>query len=162
VPGKRPKPLEVLPHLQEALKKGMSHAMACQLVGIAENTFYEWQQIGEGRHPKREQTDEHTKFTDGIKEAEAQGVGELLDIIKAAAPKNWTAAAWLLERRFHSVYAKRTYKPEDETKKEGITVTFNRPAIDVNIQSDELVSFTDPEDAKEKGSGNGDKGGNGG
>lgn len=143
----------------------MSHAMVAQWVGISETTFYEWIQIGEGRHPKRKQTPEHTEFAEGIKNAESDGVAELLDIIKAAAKKQWTAAAWLLERRFHNVYAKRTYKPEDEDKKEGVQVIFNRPSIDVNIQSDELVTFTDPEDAKDKAKGNGgngDKGGNGG
>lgn len=74
--------------------------IACAL-GISESTFYRW-----ANQPR---TRLHRAFSEALKKAEARHKAALLASIRDAAMadgRNWTAAAWLLERKFPDEYAR--------------------------------------------------------
>lgn len=51
---------------------------------------------------------EFVAYRAAVKRAIAKGEASLVTMIRAAAPITWTAAAWLLERRFPERYARRS------------------------------------------------------
>ena len=63
--------------------------------GISPTTFYRWMQLGAEPDAPRE----FREFREAVKKARAVSSVALVGIIRRAAIKNWTAAAWLLERR---------------------------------------------------------------
>lgn len=84
--------------LAEATALGMSKYAAAKLVGIEHTTFYRWMEQGEADIQADRQT-EYTHLCTTIKAAEAAFQAYALQVIHDAAPKQWQAAAWLLERR---------------------------------------------------------------
>lgn len=80
--------------LLEAIRLGATYKHACDYAGIHIDTFYEWQ-------------DKHPEFPERVKAAEGAGVISNLQVIKTASAENWTAAAWLLERRHPEDYGRR-------------------------------------------------------
>lgn len=105
---------ETVAVILEALGKGATHELACQAGGISHQTFAEWMRL-------------YPEFLDGIKRVEAEAAQRWLAFIEASAPKEWQAAAWLLERRYHQSYSRRTM---DKT-------------VQVQITADELAKMTD-------------------
>lgn len=118
----------------EAIRSGMSNTSAAALAGIDKQNFHEWIQRGlRGEKP-------YAEFVAKLKQAIGLFEKEHLAIIKAAATKgsktrtikkrtlkdgtveveetiktspiDWVPAAWLLERRFKSVWG-RYWAPED-------------------------------------------------
>jgi hypothetical protein len=84
--------------LLEALALGTPKAKAAQLAGIHPATLYRWIEQGEADL----ETDRETALSalcEAIKRAEAAFVTYALQTIHDAAPKQWQAAAWLLERK---------------------------------------------------------------
>lgn len=82
--------------LSEAIEKGMPVNKACDLAGINQGTFYDWLRKGrEGREP-------YAEFSKAIAGARAVCMDSMLSLINEHAldPKNWRAAAWILERQF--------------------------------------------------------------
>jgi hypothetical protein len=70
--------------------------VAGKCAGIDRATFYRWKARGETT-----KTGVYRDFCDALKEAESRAeVAALAKIQKAATNGTWTAAAWLLERRF--------------------------------------------------------------
>ena len=75
--------------------KGMSNKDICMAVGIHEATLYRWLNKPSARL--------HRVLSEEFKKAEARYKQELLDTIRGAAlakRQSWTAAAWLLERKY--------------------------------------------------------------
>ncbi len=71
----------------EGLRLGMTYKLAAQYAGMGERTLYEWLAAD-------------AQFSHDCKDAEAHNAEEALACIrKAAKDGNWTAGAWLLERR---------------------------------------------------------------
>lgn len=98
-----------------ALKAGSFIDAACELAGISDVTFYAWVKLG-----KREKVGPHAEFLRAVKGALAAAEVELVGTIRAASKQQWQAAAWILERRFPSKWAKSSEKPKaGETKSEG-------------------------------------------
>ena len=65
----------------------MTYKLAAQYAGMGESTLWDWL----GKDPG---------FLEACKDAEGQNAAQALAcIIKAAQNGNWTAGAWLLERR---------------------------------------------------------------
>ena len=85
---------ERVERLLEAIRLGATYRHACDYAGIHIDTFYGWQ-------------DKHPEFSEQIKLAEGAGVISNLQVIKTASAENWTAAAWLLERRHPEDYGRR-------------------------------------------------------
>ena len=78
----------------DAIELGATIQHACDYAGIHVDTFFDWQK----RHPE---------FLESVKTAQGAGVISNLTVIKTASAENWTAAAWLLERRHPEEYGRR-------------------------------------------------------
>jgi hypothetical protein len=96
----------------EAIQLGCTYNVAASYAGISESTLFRWLASG------KEQGDpKYESFYRSVKEAEAvSAVRNLASIAQAAKEGQWTAAAWLLERR-HGY----TREPE-------------RPMIDITVE----------------------------
>lgn len=70
----------------EVLKAGNTRKAAAEYISIDQDTFTAW--------CKR-----YSDFSDAVKKAESDAEVRNVAIISQAAKKNWTAAAWWLERR---------------------------------------------------------------
>ncbi len=80
---------------------GLSNGDIICALGIAESTFYRW--IGDPKNKLQR------SLSEGLKKEEARFKQTLLTTIRAAAlarNQYWTAAAWLLERKFPDEYGK--------------------------------------------------------
>jgi hypothetical protein len=65
----------------------MTYKLAAQYAGISETTLWDWSAADPA-------------FSASMKDAEATNAAQALaHIVKAARDGNWTASAWLLERR---------------------------------------------------------------
>jgi len=86
----------------EAIEIGMTLQHACQLVGITYSAFANWMKKG------REGNEKYVDIFEKVKTAESRCVLNALEVIRAAAveEKNWTAAAWILERKYPELYGK--------------------------------------------------------
>jgi transposase len=101
---------DVLKRAVELKEGGANNVDICAAIGIHESTFYAWV-----NDPK---TDLQREFSDAIKRAEADYKNALLAIVmRDAQEKDWKAAAWLLERKYPSEYA-RTDRVQAEVKQE--------------------------------------------
>ena len=94
----------------EMKSHGMSNVDICFALGIAEGTFYRWL--------REDDTKLKRALSQGLKKAEAEYKETLLQSIMATATREknpqWTAAAWLLERKYPDEYAQTTRKVETE------------------------------------------------
>jgi transposase len=86
---------ERVARLIDALRAGHTREGAAALAGISRSTFNAW--LAAAKEPSADP--ELLSFLDAIKNAEIEAEDALLGIIRAAAPKQWQAAAWILERR---------------------------------------------------------------
>lgn len=88
---------EQIDKLLEALRHGMTRRAASGAAGFSKTTFY-----------RMLERDDGTLVTQIEKaEAEAEATYSIIVANAAADPKNWTAAAWWLERRHPEDYGKR-------------------------------------------------------
>lgn len=77
----------------DGLRHGMTRTAAAGAAGVTRATFYRW-------------LDDET-FRDEVEKAESQAEAAYTFVVATAAPKNWQAAAWWLERRRYQDYARR-------------------------------------------------------
>jgi hypothetical protein len=144
--------------LCDKLIKGLNRDDACCLVGINQDTFYEWL-----KDPKKPEFSEH------IKRAESEFKETNLYIIQKASVKSWQAASWLLERRHQKEFALQRF---EVTGRGGAPLIPVRPTIDLSgltrDQLDALIIATSlpmvapPADGNGSGSGNGNGNGHNG
>ena len=98
----RPKLTEEM--VQQAIRlkaDGLSNGDIICALGVHESTFYRW--IGEPKNKLQRE------LCEGLKKEEAEFKHTLLTTIRAAALSRnqyWTAAAWLLERKYPDEYGK--------------------------------------------------------
>ena len=89
---------------------GLSNVDICAGLGITEGTFYRWL--------REDDTKLKRALKQGLKKAEAEYKETLLRSIMVTATREknpqWTAAAWLLERKYPDEYAQTTRKVEAE------------------------------------------------
>ncbi len=103
---------ETITELCKLLEQGNGRVDSCILVGLHYDTFTEWMR---GRIPEKllsglndeETKEKKSEFSDAVKRAETKAKQGMIDIIIKAAPKQWQAAAWYLERKFPNEYAQR-------------------------------------------------------
>jgi hypothetical protein len=124
---------EVQEVICKAIEAGATLEIAAQAAGIGARTLDEW--IHYGRAELQENPDAEGQCADFVRAvtvASAKCEIDCLAMIQDAAPKNWPAAAWLLERRIPQRYAKvdRLRVSGDETNKEPIKVESEREAKD--------------------------------
>lgn len=92
---------ELQARLLTILRKGNYRQTACHAVGISPQTLIEWEHRGDriGDEP-------YASFAEALKKAEAYAERRLLSTIRAA-PQNWQAYAWILERKMPSKWSAR-------------------------------------------------------
>jgi len=77
-----------------ALRHGATHKLAAHAAGIGERTMRDWR-------------NRHELFDTAVREAEAHAAVKALERIESAAQSGiWQASAWLLERRYPSMYGR--------------------------------------------------------
>lgn len=99
---------EMIATMCELKGEGLSNKDICRAVGIHEATLYRWL-----NKPSRKL---HRVLGEEFKKAEVTYKGVLLETIRDAAlskQQYWTAAAWLLERKYPEEYG----RPETRTEK---------------------------------------------
>ena len=105
---------ELANDLVNMLQNGITVAIACEAVGISVSTYYTWLEYGAEAKPDSK----FWKFRKWVCQARALCEINLVSIIQKHAPKDWKAAAWLLERMFGERYGKRVEQtvttPEDK------------------------------------------------
>jgi len=84
-----------------AIEAGCTRATAAKAAGVDGSTFRRWLRKG------REQVEPYAALVEQMAFAEARGEAALLAVIREAAVRHWTSAAWMLERRFPSRWARR-------------------------------------------------------
>lgn len=102
--GKRGRPSKLTPELQaelcNMLRAGATIDAACEAAGVNRAQFYRWiAKAEEGARP-------YAQFRDEAKKALAVAEVGLVAVIREASKQQWQAAAWLLERRFKSRWAR--------------------------------------------------------
>ena len=94
----------------EMKSHGLSNVDICAGLGITEGTFYRWL--------REDDTKLKRALKQGLKKAEAEYKETLLQSIMTTATREknpqWTAAAWLLERKYPDEYAQTTRRAEVE------------------------------------------------
>lgn len=116
----------------KAVRKGNSLATAGRLAGLGKDTINDW--LVHGRK-HQEQYPEFAKLVADIEQAQAEREAEHVAKIERAAladgPKDWQAAAWMLERK----------NPQDWGRKDKVQVEAPKPLVQVNqvILGDEDV-----------------------
>jgi transposase len=81
---------------------GCTLKAAAARVGISRWTLYDWLKKG-----KAQSEGPYRQLLDRLEEAKSQSELTLLEQISQAAPRDWKAAAWILERRFPDHYSQR-------------------------------------------------------
>lgn len=106
------------------LEQGQTEVDAYTAVGVAERTFFDWVAKGKKARkkaaagkPLTETEALQSQFSQAIEKARAKGKTSLVDIIATyarnkEAPRNWHAAAWLLERMYPKEYGRKYIKIE--------------------------------------------------
>jgi hypothetical protein len=93
----RGRPCKRTPALDRALLKAISagapYKIACLACGISEDAFTDWRR-------------KDPEFARAVEEASGRMALRLLGKIEKQADENFSAAAWLLERRFVEVFAR--------------------------------------------------------
>ena len=100
---------ELTEEVAKYLRAGNYIETTAALVGINRDSIYEWLKRGAAeqerlmKNPRarlRKREEIFVEFSDTVKKAQAQSEAMLVGLIGKAAQKNWTAAAWRLERKY--------------------------------------------------------------
>ncbi|QTU84925.1 hypothetical protein [Xiamenia xianingshaonis] len=116
----------------ELKRQGLADVDICQALGMSQSAFYRWIQIGSdttGAYEDDKNIKLKRALVEGLKKAEADYKATLLETIKAAALEktcNWTAAAWLLERKYPNEFGK-SERRFDEGKTAAPTIVLGVP-----------------------------------
>lgn len=86
------------------IEQGSNYEDAAALAGIGESTFYDWKK-------------EKPEFVEALKKAELKCKQRNIQVIQKAGKKNWTAAAWWLERKYPEQFAVRQKIDQTNTQK---------------------------------------------
>ena len=111
MPAKLKLTYELVEQIVELKRDGLCDADIIAAIGVHPSTFYRWLKDGE-----EAKSGVKRALYDNLKKAEAQYKRGLLTTIKSAAESRaqfWTAAAWLLERKYPMEYGKMERKAED-------------------------------------------------
>lgn len=144
---------ELTQTLCEKLRKGLTREDCCYLVGINQDTLYEWL-----KDPKK------PEFSESVKKAEAEFKETNLFIIQKASVKSWQAAGWLMERRYPKEWA--VQMRTEVTGRGGSPLIPTKPSVDLSgltkAQLDALILATtslpmptEPTNGNGNGNGNG-------
>jgi len=115
VAHRRSKLTEDLQHkITALLRNGNYVETACGAAGISVSTFYAWMERGEADERAGTQS-AFLEFSEAVHRTRAEGEALLLQQIRQAAPTDWRAAAWILERTAPERFGRRTEIKHDGT-----------------------------------------------
>jgi hypothetical protein len=86
----------------DVLREGNTREVAARHSGITRQTFFTWMSKG-----RKAASGIYRDFLDAVKKAEREAEMASVKVIRKAAPKNWCAAAWWLERRRNKKWGKK-------------------------------------------------------
>lgn len=86
---------ERLKRIVDAIRAGNYVETAAEYAGIGKTTFYRWMEQGE-----KASRGIYRDFRDAVMRARAEAEARNIALIQKAAPDDWRAAAWWLERAF--------------------------------------------------------------
>src|SRR5262249_49594978 len=92
---------ELEAELYALLEGSSSRAASCAMLGIHVSTLKGWLKLG-----RRGDAGRFTGLVEGVRRAEARFTVEAVRKIQRAGDDNWTALAWLLERRHPDEWGK--------------------------------------------------------
>ena len=113
MPAKLKLTYELIDQICEMKRDGLCDADIIAALGVHPSTFYRWLKDGE----EAKSGVKRALFTE-LKKAESEYKRTLLTTIKGAAQSRaqfWTAAAWLLERKYPMEYGRMDRKNEEES-----------------------------------------------
>jgi transposase len=100
------RPTKLTPEVREQvveLVRQLNYAeTAAGCAGIGKSTYYRWMKRGED-----EESGPYREFKDAVRLAEAEAEMKALAMVRDAAPRDWRAATWFLERRFPHRWGRR-------------------------------------------------------
>ncbi|MBQ9001002.1 MAG: hypothetical protein IJ087_04030 [Eggerthellaceae bacterium] len=111
MPAKLKLTYALVDEIVELKRDGLCDADVIAAIGVHPSTFYRW--LKEGEEAK---SGVKRALYDDLKKAESQYKRGLLTTIKGAAESRaqyWTAAAWLLERKYPMEYGKMERKADE-------------------------------------------------
>ncbi|MGD0091539.1 MAG: helix-turn-helix domain-containing protein [Planctomycetota bacterium] len=116
---------QVRERLLRAVSLGMTWEDAAQAAGVDASSLYRWRAEGAAANKKSARGEQLTdreaatrEFCETLKTAQADGMFAMLENIHRAGEQNWTAHAWILERRHSNLFAR--LAPEDEIKRRAV------------------------------------------
>lgn len=139
---------EIVRRLLEMFSLGASQADACRYAGVSVDSLQRWIAAGRAELAAIEamaEGDYHCSDAAALVLAIDRAMGEFartqLDNIKLAAtsPKNWTASAWLLERRLPEEWGKR--EKVDHTHTHEIIGEVERIVRERNLDADSAATL---------------------
>jgi hypothetical protein len=140
----------------EQIKAGSYRNRAASAAGIAVSTFYRWLTKGRDELARMRSArglairvqPELKRFADfylDVERAEADAELDCVTIIRNAAVSNWSAAAWLLERKFPERYTTgRVLKIQIETEQEEFLAKLEK-RLPQEVFDAVLLAATEPE-----------------
>lgn len=94
---------ETVSRLLMAIRAGLPYHLAAEAAGISEATFHKWQR---GVFPRGVDPQMKQQFVEELTRARGESALRLIGIVTKAAPDDWRAAAWILERRFRESFGR--------------------------------------------------------
>lgn len=98
---------EVAARIVELVSAGVPIEHAVSAAGVSKATFYRWMQLAESGKAGGKVATHYIDLRDAVEKARSEAVAHNVAIVEAAAPKNWQAAAWWLERVHPEQFARR-------------------------------------------------------
>lgn len=93
---------ELIKELCKYISNGLSQKDSCCLCDIDESTFYIWKKKAEGQTKGL-----YFEFIQSLKKATARHKAWHISNIRKASEKNWTASAWILERKYFKEFGRK-------------------------------------------------------
>jgi predicted transcriptional regulator len=91
----------------DTIRMGATFEAAAGRAGVSVASINEWRWRGRDPEDKSENSRLYAAFYEAIQRALSDAETSLVTTIRDASEKNWTAAAWLLERRIPDSYGRR-------------------------------------------------------
>lgn len=109
---------EIISRVQELTAIGVPIEIMAPALGVSDVSIYNWKKRGERISKKKSQPrKDHDKLCVELFRARKKGINQFIANnllhINRAAPKNWQASAWLLERRFPEHFGRIERQPND-------------------------------------------------
>lgn len=93
---------ETIEKICEAIRAGSYPESAAEFAGISVRTFWRWFDRG-----TKVRSGIYKRFVRAVQKAERDGEVALAAMVRKGAPKDWRAAAFLLERRYAERWARK-------------------------------------------------------